>query len=96
VPSSRRAFLRLTGGPHTGTITLDGTRVKVKAAAAVAGAELLTTHVADYRRQYDRMTIDLGRRPADIRSGCRPVVPTPTRRLTDSLSAVGARRDRLQ
>ena len=43
-------------------------RVKVKAAAAVAGAVLLTTHVADYRRQYDRMTIDLGRSSAVQRS----------------------------
>ena len=39
-------------------------RAKVTAAAAVAGATLLSTHVADYRRQYDRMTIDLGRSSA--------------------------------
>ena len=43
-------------------------RVKVKAAAAVAGAKLLTTHVADYRPQYDRMTIDLGQSSAVQRS----------------------------
>ena len=39
-------------------------RAKVTAAGAVAGAKLLTTHVADYRRQYDRMTIDLGQSSA--------------------------------
>ena len=35
-------------------------RAKVRTAAAVPGGRLLTTHVADYRRLYDRMTIDLG------------------------------------
>ncbi|MEN3614784.1 glycoside hydrolase N-terminal domain-containing protein [Plantactinospora sp. ZYX-F-223] len=35
-------------------------RTKVAAATRVSGARLLATHVADYRRLYDRMTIDLG------------------------------------
>jgi len=51
-----------------GTDPLAVARAKVQAAAAVAGATLLTTHVADYRRQYDRMTIDLGRSSAVQRS----------------------------
>ncbi|MEU0648344.1 glycosyl hydrolase family 95 catalytic domain-containing protein [Streptomyces umbrinus] len=36
-------------------------RTKVSAAAKVPGAALLATHVADYRRLYDRFSIDLGR-----------------------------------
>jgi len=43
-------------------------RAKVTAAAAVGGAKLLATHVADYRRLYDRMTIDLGPSSAVQRS----------------------------
>ena len=39
-------------------------RGKVTAAAAVPGSRLLTTHVADYQRLYNRMTIDLGRSSA--------------------------------
>lgn len=35
-------------------------RTKIAAAARVAGDKLLATHVRDYRRLYDRMTIDLG------------------------------------
>jgi alpha-L-fucosidase 2 len=35
-------------------------RTKIAAATRVSGEELLATHVRDYRRLYDRMTIDLG------------------------------------
>ncbi|NUP68418.1 MAG: glycoside hydrolase family 95 protein, partial [Nonomuraea sp.] len=51
---------------------------KVTAAARVSGTKLLTTHVADYQRQYDKFTIDLGR-------------STPVQRSLDSWSRIAVR-----
>ncbi|RKR91596.1 alpha-L-fucosidase 2 [Micromonospora pisi] len=44
--------------PSTDPLAL--ARAKAAAAAGIAPTKLLGTHVADYRRLYDRMTIDLG------------------------------------
>ncbi|GLY95344.1 glycoside hydrolase N-terminal domain-containing protein [Actinoplanes sp. NBRC 103695] len=51
-----------------GTDPLAVAHAKVTAAAAVKGGRLLTTHVADYQRLYNRFTIDLGESSAVQRS----------------------------
>jgi alpha-L-fucosidase 2 len=53
-------------------------RAKAAAAARVPGDRLLATHVRDYRRLYDRMTIDLGS-------------SSPSRRALDSWSRIAVR-----
>ncbi|MDQ7911228.1 glycoside hydrolase N-terminal domain-containing protein [Phytohabitans sp. ZYX-F-186] len=53
-------------------------RAKAVAAARVPGARLLATHVADYRRLYDRMSIDLG-------------ASSPVQRSLDSWSRLAVR-----
>lgn len=57
-----------TGYRAPGTDPLAVARAKVTAAAAVTGTRLLTTHVADYQRPYNRFAIDLGESSAVQRS----------------------------
>lgn len=53
-PDAGKDFRELTTDP------LAVARGKVSAAAKVPGTTLLATHVADYRRLYDRFSLDLG------------------------------------
>lgn len=76
-----------TGYRLPGANPLAVARKKARTAAAVAGATLLRTHVADYRRHYDKMTVDLGTSSAAQRSldtwsrinarHANPAVPDP-------------------
>ncbi|WP_328676933.1 glycosyl hydrolase family 95 catalytic domain-containing protein [Streptomyces sp. NBC_00343] len=49
-------------------VPLTMARAKTAAAAKISGTALLATHVVDYRRLYDRFSIDLGRSSAVQRS----------------------------
>lgn len=74
VPDAARKFLDATADP------LAIARQKASKALRAGGAALLATHVADYRRLYDRMTLDLGPSPA-------------AKRKLDSWSRLVARHD---
>ncbi|MEV6645670.1 glycoside hydrolase N-terminal domain-containing protein [Amycolatopsis sp. NPDC051371] len=74
VPDAARKFLDASLDP------LALAKHKASKALRAGGGALLTTHVADYRRLYDRMTVDLGQSPA-------------ARRALDSWSRLLARHD---
>ncbi|WP_328616090.1 glycoside hydrolase N-terminal domain-containing protein [Amycolatopsis sp. NBC_00355] len=62
VPDAARKFLDAALDP------LALSKQKAARALRAGGGALLATHVADYRRLYDRMTVDLGSSPASKRS----------------------------
>ncbi|WP_326953378.1 glycosyl hydrolase family 95 catalytic domain-containing protein [Amycolatopsis sp. NBC_01286] len=62
VPDAARKFLDASVDP------LALSKQKAARALRAGGGALLATHVADYRRLYDRMTLDLGASPASKRS----------------------------
>ncbi|MDQ7803551.1 glycoside hydrolase N-terminal domain-containing protein [Amycolatopsis sp. A133] len=62
VPDAARGFLDASLDP------LALAKRKAAAALATGGGALRATHVADYRRLYDRMTVDLGRSPSAKRA----------------------------
>ncbi|KDN18553.1 glycosyl hydrolase family 95 catalytic domain-containing protein [Amycolatopsis rifamycinica] len=62
VPDAARKFLDATLDP------LALAKRKAAAALAAGGRALRATHVADYRRLYDRMSVDLGRSPSAKRA----------------------------
>jgi alpha-L-fucosidase 2 len=74
VPDAAREFL----DPSLDPLAL--AKQKASKALRAGGGALLATHVADYRRQYDRMTVDLGQSP-------------PAKRALDSWSRLVARHD---
>ena len=74
VPDAARKFLDASLDP------LALAKQKASKALRAGGAALLGTHVADYRRLYDRMTVDLGQSP-------------PAKRALDSWSRLLARHD---
>jgi alpha-L-fucosidase 2 len=74
VPDAARKFLDATLDP------LALAKRKAAKARRAGGAALLATHVADYRRLYDRMTVDLGQSP-------------PSKRALDTWSRLVARHD---
>jgi alpha-L-fucosidase 2 len=74
VPDAARKFLDASLDP----LTL--AKQKASKALRAGGGALLATHVADYRRQYDRMSVDLGQSP-------------PAKRALDSWSRLVARHD---
>jgi alpha-L-fucosidase 2 len=74
VPDAARKFLDASLDP----LALAGQ--KASKALRAGGGALLATHVADYRRLYDRMTVDLGQSP-------------PAKRALDSWSRLVARHD---
>ncbi|MEU0531842.1 glycosyl hydrolase family 95 catalytic domain-containing protein [Amycolatopsis tolypomycina] len=74
VPDAARKFLDASLDP------LALANRKAAAALAVGGRVLRATHVADYRRLYDRMSVDLGPSPA-------------AKRALDTWSRLVARRD---
>ncbi|WP_410670259.1 glycosyl hydrolase family 95 catalytic domain-containing protein [Amycolatopsis sp. cmx-4-68] len=74
VPDAARKFLDASLDP------LALARQKASKALRAGGGALLATHVADYRRLYDRMTVDLGQSP-------------PAKRELDSWSRLRARHD---
>ncbi|MGW5745294.1 glycosyl hydrolase family 95 catalytic domain-containing protein [Amycolatopsis sp. NPDC003861] len=75
VPDAARKFLDASLGP------LALAKRKAAAAQAAGGGALRATHVADYRRRYDRMSVDLGR-------------SSPAQRALDTWSRLVARHDR--
>ncbi|MEV4146688.1 glycoside hydrolase N-terminal domain-containing protein [Amycolatopsis sp. NPDC049691] len=74
VPDAARKFLDASLDP------LALAKQKAAKASRAGGAALLATHVADYRRLYDRMTVDLGQSP-------------PAKRALDTWSRLVARHD---
>lgn len=74
VPDAARKFLDASLDP------LALAKRKAAAALAVGGSALRATHVADYRRLFDRMSVDLGHSP-------------PARRALDTWSRLVARHD---
>ncbi|MEU8638899.1 glycoside hydrolase N-terminal domain-containing protein [Amycolatopsis sp. NPDC048633] len=74
VPDAARKFLDASLDP------LALAKQKASKALRAGGGALLATHVADYRRLYDRMTVDLGQSP-------------PAKRALDSWSRLVARHD---
>ncbi|GLY36896.1 hypothetical protein Amsp01_029200 [Amycolatopsis sp. NBRC 101858] len=74
VPDAARKFLDASLDP------LALAKQKAAKALRAGGGALLGTHVADYRRLYDRMTVDLGQSP-------------PAKRALDSWSRLLARHD---
>jgi alpha-L-fucosidase 2 len=74
VPDAARKFLDASLDP------LALAKQKASKALRAGGGALLGTHVADYRRLYDRMTVDLGQSP-------------PAKRALDSWSRLLARHD---
>ncbi|WIX91200.1 glycoside hydrolase N-terminal domain-containing protein [Amycolatopsis sp. DG1A-15b] len=74
VPDAARKFLDASLDP------LALAKRKAGAALAVSGRALRATHVADYRRLYDRMSVDLGQSP-------------PAKRALDTWSRLVARHD---
>jgi alpha-L-fucosidase 2 len=74
VPDAARKFLDASLDP------LALAQQKASKALRAGGGALLGTHVADYRRLYDRMTVDLGQSP-------------PAKRALDSWSRLLARHD---
>ncbi|HEY2059651.1 MAG TPA: glycoside hydrolase N-terminal domain-containing protein [Amycolatopsis sp.] len=62
VPDAARDYLDAGADPSTVAAG------KAKASAAASGTALLATHVRDYRRLYERMTVDLGRSPDSRRA----------------------------
>ncbi|MGW3993710.1 glycosyl hydrolase family 95 catalytic domain-containing protein [Amycolatopsis sp. NPDC004772] len=75
VPDAARKFLDASLDP------LALAKRKAAAAQAAGGGALRATHVADYRRRYDRMSVDLGR-------------SSPAQRALDTWSRLVARHDR--
>ncbi|MEV4052959.1 glycoside hydrolase N-terminal domain-containing protein [Amycolatopsis sp. NPDC049688] len=74
VPDAARKFLDASLDP------LALAKRKAAAALAAGGRALRATHVADYRRLYDRMSVDLGQSP-------------PAKRALDTWSRLVARHD---
>ncbi|MEV6449126.1 glycoside hydrolase N-terminal domain-containing protein [Amycolatopsis sp. NPDC051716] len=74
VPDAARKFLDTSLDP------LVLAKRKAAAALTVGGGALRATHVADYRRLYDRMSVDLGQSP-------------PAKRALDTWSRLVARHD---
>jgi alpha-L-fucosidase 2 len=74
VPDAARKYLDASLDP------LALAKQKASKALRAGGGALLGTHVADYRRLYDRMTVDLGQSP-------------PAKRALDSWSRLLARHD---
>ncbi|WP_372665014.1 glycosyl hydrolase family 95 catalytic domain-containing protein [Amycolatopsis kentuckyensis] len=74
VPDAARKFLDASLDP------LALAKQKASKALRAGGGALLATHVADYRRLYDRMTVDLGQSP-------------PAKRALDTWSRLLARHD---
>ncbi|MGK3202209.1 glycosyl hydrolase family 95 catalytic domain-containing protein [Amycolatopsis sp. MEPSY49] len=74
VPDAARKFL------DASLVPLALAKQKVSKALRAGGGALLATHVADYRRLYDRMTVDLGQSP-------------PAKRALDTWSRLLARHD---
>lgn len=74
VPDAARKFLDASLDP------LALAKRKAAAALAAGGGALRATHVADYRRLYDRMSVDLGQSP-------------PAKRALDTWSRLVARHD---
>ncbi|GAB3145410.1 glycoside hydrolase N-terminal domain-containing protein [Amycolatopsis stemonae] len=74
VPDAARKYLDASLDP------LALAKEKASRALRVGGGALLATHVADYRRLYDRMTVDLGQSP-------------PAKRALDTWSRLLARHD---
>ncbi|WP_033260726.1 glycosyl hydrolase family 95 catalytic domain-containing protein [Amycolatopsis vancoresmycina] len=74
VPDAARKFLDTSLDP------LALAKRKAAAALAAGGGALRATHVADYRRWYDRMSVDLGQSP-------------PAKRALDTWSRLVARHD---
>ena len=74
VPDAARKFLDASLDP------LALAKQKASKAQRAGGGALLATHVADYRRLYDRMTVDLGQSP-------------PAKRALDTWSRLLARHD---
>ncbi|VVJ19034.1 alpha-L-fucosidase (EC [Amycolatopsis camponoti] len=74
VPDAARKFLDASLDP------LALAKQKASKALRAGGGALLGTHVADYRRLYDRMTVDLGQSP-------------PAKRALDTWSRLVARHD---
>ncbi|SEF21800.1 alpha-L-fucosidase 2 [Amycolatopsis pretoriensis] len=74
VPDAAREFLDASLDP------LALAKQKASKAQRAGGGALLATHVADYRRLYDRMTVDLGQSP-------------PAKRALDTWSRLLARHD---